>query len=83
MTCGEKMIWSTVFGLEYTARMKNFNVDMVSPYSYEEQKYEHRRDCATLAAEVATSSLLAARSIELEHVNKETRTILGAMLECE
>ena len=83
MTCGEKMIWSTVFGAEYIARLRNFNVDMSSPYSYEEQKQEHRRDCAALAAEVATIGLAAARSIELDDASEDTRIVLGAILECE
>lgn len=83
MTCGEKMIWSAVFGPEYIARLKNFNMDMASPCSYEEQKQEHRRDCAALAAEVATLGLVAARSIELDDANEDTRIVLGAILECE
>jgi len=60
MTHGEKMIWASVFGHEYAARMADFRIN-VHDGTFAEQQAEHRKYSAGLACEAASHAIAAVR----------------------
>jgi len=83
MTDGEKMIWAALFGHTYSSHEGLYRFDRTSRHPDDEQRDEHRRQSATLAAEAATRGVEAMRHIRSCDIDHETAVMFSAMVECD